>query len=122
MDRGARESRRLRSSGDPPPVAGFARPGQCVHSVVCAHPVDYADVPTDNLGWLRDPDDWPVMQTAVAATADALVTDNSADFPLGEVRNGILILGSRAFLRDLFERHADAEASVRAFLASRPPG
>jgi hypothetical protein len=84
--------------------------------------VDYADVPTDNLDWLRDPDDWPVMLTALAADADVLVTDNSTDFPLGELANGILILGSRAFLTDLFARHPDAEASVRAFLASRSPG
>jgi hypothetical protein len=84
--------------------------------------VDYGDVPTHDLGWLQDPDDWPVMQTALAATSDVLVTDNSADFPLGEVRNGIIILGSRTFLASLFERHPDAEANVRAFLASRPHG
>jgi PIN domain len=36
--------------------------------------VDYGDVPTHNLAWLQDLDDWPVMQTALAATADALVT------------------------------------------------
>jgi len=78
--------------------------------------VDYEDAPTDDLGWLRDPDDWPVMQTALAANADILVTDDAADFPLGEVRNGVLILGSPAFLQDLYQRFPDAEANIRRFL------
>jgi len=78
--------------------------------------VDYEDAPSDGLGWLRDPDDWPVMQTALAASADVLVTDNAADFPLGELRNGILTLGGATFLRDLFRRFPDAEANVRTFL------
>jgi hypothetical protein len=83
--------------------------------------VDYEDAPTDDLGWLRDFDDWPVMQTALAASADVLVTDDAADFPLGEVRNGILILGSTAFLRDLLQRFPDAEASVWTFLRRAGP-
>ena len=84
--------------------------------------VDYEDAPTGDLGWLRDPDDWPVMQTALAANADVLVTDDAADFPLGESRNGILILGSAAFLGELFRRFPDADASTRTFLRRpRPP-
>jgi len=90
------------------------------HCAPILRSVDYADVATDNFDWLRDSDDWPIMQTALAANADVLVTENSADFPLGEVRNGIRILGSTVFLRELFDRHPDAESDVRAFLASRP--
>lgn len=56
------------------------------------------------------------MQTAIAARADVLVTDNASDFPSGEVRNGILILRSAAFLYELFQRFADAEANLRGFL------
>ena len=83
--------------------------------------VDYEDAPRADLGWLRDSDDWPVMQTALAASADVLVTDNAADFPLGEVRDGILMLGSTAFLRELFQRFPDAEASIRTFLQRAGP-
>lgn len=81
--------------------------------------VDYAQVPPEQFHWLRDPDDVPVMQTALAASADVLVTDNAADFPLGERRHGVLILGSGAFLALLFSHHPEAEADLRAYLGER---
>lgn len=83
--------------------------------------VDYSASPRVDLSWLRDPDDWPVMQTALAAKADILVTDNASDFPLGELRHGILFLGSSAFLQRLYEKHPDAESSIRAYLRQTLP-
>jgi len=38
--------------------------------------VDYGQVPPANVDWLQDRDDRPVIQTALAAQADTLVTDN----------------------------------------------
>ena len=78
--------------------------------------VDYASTPIDDLTWLRDHDDLPVMQTALAARADTLITDNAADFPLGELRNGVHFMGSSEFLVSLYDRFPDAEDAVRAYL------
>jgi hypothetical protein len=78
--------------------------------------VDYADAPPADLSWLADSDDRPIMLTALAARADTLVTDNSSDFPLGEERNGILILGSPAFLATLFRKSPEAETAIAEFL------
>jgi len=78
--------------------------------------VDYAAASAADLSWLADRDDWPVMQTALAAEADVLITNNSRDFPLGERRNGILILGSNAFLVELYARFPEAEVAVREYL------
>ena len=80
------------------------------------HSVDYADSPPADLSWLADPDDLPIMQTALAARASTLITDNSADFPLDETRNGVLIVGSQTFLRRLFETTPDAEAAISEYL------
>jgi hypothetical protein len=77
--------------------------------------VDYTSAPPVDLSWLADWDDWPVMQTALAAGADVLVTDNSSDFPLGQRHNGILLLGSRAFLDRLYARFPDAEEMVQRY-------
>jgi predicted nucleic acid-binding protein len=78
--------------------------------------VDYTNAPIHDLAWLHDRDDWPVMQTALAAKADTLVTDNATDFPLDDVRNGIRIVGSSTFLAALYHRFPDAEATIREFL------
>ena len=67
--------------------------------------------------WIADPDDWPVMQTALAAGATVLMTDNAADFPLGETRCGIVILGSVPFLARLYGQFPDAEAAIDEYLA-----
>ncbi len=85
--------------------------------------VDYTNAPQADLSWLRDPDDWPVMQTALAAQAHTLVTENAADFPLGEERNGIRILSAQTFLAALYERFPDAAGAVREYLQSptQPP-
>jgi predicted nucleic acid-binding protein len=78
--------------------------------------VDYGDAATADLSWLADPDDWPIMQTALAALADVLVTENSRDFPLGQRRNGVLILEPSAFLATLYARIPGAEIAVRQYL------
>lgn len=65
--------------------------------------VDYRKAPPADLSWLTDPDDVPVVQTALAAGAEMLVTANKRDFPWGERRNGILFLGTEAFLDWLYE-------------------
>ena len=83
--------------------------------------VDYADAPSADLSWLRDRDDWPVMQTALAGNAHTLVTENATDFPLGEERNGIRLLDASAFLAALYDKFPDAEASVREYLQESSP-
>lgn len=85
------------------------------------HSVDYSRAPADDLDWLKDADDWPIMRTALAAAVDTLVTDNSRDFPLGERRNGVLLLGSEAFLAAVSARFPDAEAAIRAYLEETVP-
>jgi hypothetical protein len=79
--------------------------------------IDYHTAPAADLSWLDDPDDHPIMQTALAAGADVLVTDNTADFPPGERRNGMLLLDSRIFLKTLYEAIPEAEQSIREYLA-----
>lgn len=79
--------------------------------------VDYHAAPAADLSWLDDPDDHPILQTALAARADTLVTDNTTDFPPGEKRNGILLLDSKLFLRLLNEAIPDSEEKIREYLA-----
>lgn len=79
--------------------------------------VDYLSAAGADLGWLTDEDDRPIMQTAIAAgVPGTLVTDNQRDFPLGEVRNGVLILGSASFLETLYQTYTDAPAAIAAYL------
>jgi hypothetical protein len=77
---------------------------------------DYAAAPAADLSWLRDADDWPIMQTALAARAGVLVTDNSTDFPPGKERHGVLLLGSDEFLQSLYAQFPDASATIRTYL------
>jgi predicted nucleic acid-binding protein len=79
--------------------------------------VNYAGVGSASVHWLpKDRDDWPVMQTAVASRSEVLVTNNSRDFPLGEERNGIRIVGSRVFLNELYKDVPGAEDAIREYL------
>jgi len=78
--------------------------------------VDYMNAPAADLSWLKDRDDWPVMQTALAAQADTLVTDNTLDFPSGEVRDGVSFLTGPDFLRMLYVKFSTAESDVRRLL------
>lgn len=78
--------------------------------------VDYTRVPTTDLGWLTDPNDWPVMQTALVARAVFLVTENTRDFPTGETRNAMRIVTTHDFLTAIYTRFTRAEADIRAYL------
>jgi hypothetical protein len=80
--------------------------------------VDYHTAPVVDLSWLDDSDDHPIMQTALAADADALVTDNTKDFSSGERRNGVLLLDSRRFLKRLYDAIPESEDRIREYLAS----
>lgn len=79
--------------------------------------VDYFSATDADLGWLRDEDDRPIVQTAIAAGAPGtLVTDNRRDFPLGEIRNGILIIDSGRYLESMYQTYPDAPAAIAAYL------
>ena len=81
--------------------------------------VDYHASPEVDLTWLTDEDDHPIMQTALAAGADALVTDNTRDFPSGEERNGVLCLSSEDFLAALYTSSPQARAEVKDYLGGQ---
>jgi hypothetical protein len=78
--------------------------------------VDYHMAPAADLSWLNDPDDHPIMQTALAAGADVLVSDNTRDFPPGERRNEVLLLDSSRFLTLLYEAIPESKARIREYL------
>jgi len=82
--------------------------------------VDYNAAPEEDLSWLADGDDRPIMQTALAVgTPCSLVTDNTRDFPPGEERNGVLFLSSEAFLKFLFEMYPEANDAIANYLSNR---
>ncbi len=84
--------------------------------------VDYGRAPEADLSWLGDENDWPIMQTALAAEADVLVTADCDHFPIGQVRNDVLILGPREFLDLLYEQDPEAQADIADWLLlSGPP-
>jgi predicted nucleic acid-binding protein len=65
-----------------------------------AEVVDYRQITGGNYDvWLRDPDDHPIMATALAGRVDYLVTWNTRDFPPKQRFAGITILTPDAFLR-----------------------
>lgn len=79
--------------------------------------VDYTAAPTTALGWLADRQDWPVVQTVLAARAAVLVTENTRDFPIGETRNGVQIATVGQFIAALCARFVGAESTIRRYLA-----
>ena len=74
--------------------------------------VDYATAEAVDLSWLADPDDWPVMQTAIVALAPLIVTENSRDFPPGESRSGVTFARSADFLTALYRATSTGETDV----------
>jgi predicted nucleic acid-binding protein len=69
-----------------------------------AEVVDYRQITGGNYDvWLRDPDDHPIMATALAGRVDYLVTWNTRDFPPKQRFAGITVLTPDAFLRLLGE-------------------
>lgn len=64
--------------------------------------VDYRMIEGGNYDeWLHDPDDHPILATALAGEADFLVTWNTKDFPPKRRFAGITIITPDAFLRAL---------------------
>jgi len=85
--------------------------------------VDYNSAADADLDRLRDGDDRPIMWTAIAVgVPGTLVTDNRRDFPPGEVRDGILILGSVVFLDALYRAFPDAPAAIDTYLGRERSG
>lgn len=65
-----------------------------------AEVVDYRQITGGNYDrWLRDPNDHPILATALAGQVDYLVTWNTRDFPPKRRFAGITILTPDAFLR-----------------------
>lgn len=80
------------------------------------HLVDYTAASLDALDWLTDEDDRPVMQTALAAQASILVTDNARDFPLNQARNGVVFVSTAQFIASLYAQLPEAEEAIRQYL------
>jgi len=47
------------------------------------------------------------------------VTDNTRDFPVGDVRNGILIASGKVFLDYLYQTYPEAETVITRYAESR---
>ncbi len=77
--------------------------------------VDYTRAPAVDLSWLADPDDHPIVQTALVARAHVLVTDDG-DFPQGEQRNGLYLVRSDAFITTLSQSIPAMPANIRSYL------
>jgi hypothetical protein len=86
---------------------------------LAARSVDRTTVSEAGLAWLRDLDDRPVMQAALAAGAGILVTDYSRDFPFGERRNGVQLLGPAPFLDSVYRQSPDARTTIAAYVRRR---
>ncbi len=71
-----------------------------------AEMVDYRQITGGNYDvWLRDPDDHPIMATALAGEADYLVTWNVKDFPPNRRFAGVTIITPDVFLQLLGSIH-----------------
>ncbi len=69
--------------------------------------------------WLPDPDDVHVLATAVAGSAEAIVTMNAADFPRGLLaEEGIVRVDPDHFLLGLWEREREAVGRVADAVAA----
>jgi predicted nucleic acid-binding protein len=79
--------------------------------------VDYRKVSTGDV--LRDPDDEPILATAVAAQAGCIVSLNTKDFPPGGAALGVRFLTPDQFLTALVLQHPAAGLAERASQAGR---
>lgn len=78
---------------------------------------DYRAVSTG--GALRDPDDEPILATALAARADFVVSLNTRDFAAGGAVLVIRFITPAAFLAERETRHPTVEVPQRAADAGR---
>jgi len=70
-------------------------------------------------GLIPDPDDEPILATALAAGADCIVSLNTRDFPLAGQVVGVQFLTPPVFLTELIRRHPNADPGKRAGQAGR---
>lgn len=103
---------------------GVERPiyRQCVNDLVhllsdVLHVADYRTVTAS--GQLRDPDDEPILATALAAHAELVVSLNTRDFPAESQASGIRFLTPQAFLAELEDRHPSGHLIERVREAGR---
>jgi len=68
---------------------------------------------------LKRVDDEPILATALAASADCIVSLNTRDFPTGAEVVGVQFLTPPDFLIELSSRHPNADPSERAGQAGR---
>jgi predicted nucleic acid-binding protein len=67
-----------------------------------AEMVDYRQIEGGNFeDWLRDPDDHPIMATAIIGKADFLVTWNTKDFPPKRRFADITIITPDTFIHNI---------------------
>lgn len=75
--------------------------------------------PVDGI-WLPDDDDVHVLECAIAARADAILTRNVTDFPTRVLAGyGVLRLDPDGFLRGLLDEHPDPVRRVTAHVQER---
>lgn len=85
--------------------------------------VNYQAAEGVDLSWLKDEYDIPIMQTAIAVgVPGVLVTDNSRDFPIGEIRNGILIVSGSMFMSYLYRTYPESRAVITGYAEDRRRG
>lgn len=94
----------------------------CAHCSRVLTIVDYTAGLDADLSWLRDPDDRPILATAIAAGVPGILVTDDKGFPTGESRGGILFLGSAEFLSALHEAYLDAAADVTEYLETSHGG
>jgi predicted nucleic acid-binding protein len=78
---------------------------------------DYRSAGVSSL--LRDPDDEPILATAIAGSAEFIVSLNTRDFPPDAHVAGVRFLTPQAFLAELVARHPDIDIGPRAGDAGR---
>ena len=79
--------------------------------------VNYREVVAPGL--VRDPDDEPILTTALVAGAECVVSLNTRDFPNGGQAAGVRFLTPEGFLAELASRAPDAHLDERADQAGR---
>jgi predicted nucleic acid-binding protein len=74
--------------------------------------VNYREIATS--GALSDPDDEPILATALAAGAECVVSLNTRDFPSGVEACGVRFLTPQVFLTELVLRHPGSDIAESA--------